>query len=43
MQVLRISLTGGSAGPDLMLTIEVISPKEASARIQNFIQQHPVK
>ena len=42
MQVLRISLTGGSAGPDLMLTIEIIGAKEASDRLKNFIQQHPV-
>lgn len=43
MQVLRISLTGGAAGPDLMLTIEIIGPKEASLRLQNFVQGHPVK
>jgi glutamyl-tRNA synthetase len=43
MQALRISLTGGAAGPDLMLTIEVIGPKEAASRIQNFIQRFPPK
>jgi glutamyl-tRNA synthetase len=43
MQVLRISLTGGAAGPDLMLTIEIVGPKEASTRLQNFVKQHPVK
>ena len=43
MQVLRISLTGGSAGPDLMLTIEIIGPKEASSRMKSFVMQHPVK
>jgi glutamyl-tRNA synthetase len=43
MQALRISLTGGAAGPDLMLTIEIIGPKEAALRIQNFIQKFPPK
>jgi glutamyl-tRNA synthetase len=43
MQVLRISLTGGAAGPDLMLTIEIIGPKEAALRIQNCIQKFPSK
>lgn len=39
MQALRISLTGGAAGPDLMLTIEIIGPKESASRIQKIIQK----
>lgn len=43
MQALRISLTGGAAGPDLMLTIEIIGAKEAANRIANLVQKHPIK
>jgi glutamyl-tRNA synthetase len=43
MQALRISLTGGAAGPDLMITIEIIGAKEAASRIQTFIQKFPFK
>jgi glutamyl-tRNA synthetase len=37
MQVLRISLTGASAGPDLMFTIEIVGPKEAASRIDHML------
>jgi len=38
LQLLRISLTGAGAGPDLMLTIEILGAKESSARIQLALQ-----
>lgn len=43
MQMLRMPLTGGAAGPDLMLTIEIIGAKEAASRIQNFVQKFSLK
>jgi glutamyl-tRNA synthetase len=33
MQALRLSLTGGASGPDLMITMEILGPQEVSARI----------
>lgn len=33
MQALRLALTGGGAGPDLMLTMEILGPREAAARL----------
>jgi glutamyl-tRNA synthetase len=43
MQALRMSLTGGSSGPDLMLTIEIIGPQEVATRINRAIQTLSVK
>lgn len=33
MQALRLSLTGGASGPDLMQTIEILGPKEVAVRL----------
>ncbi|MGE0590406.1 MAG: glutamate--tRNA ligase [Cyclobacteriaceae bacterium] len=33
MQALRLALTGGGAGPDLMLTMEILGPKEVANRL----------
>ena len=33
MQALRLALTGGGAGPDLMLTMEILGPKEVADRL----------
>lgn len=34
MQALRLSITGAGGGPDLMMIIEVLGPKEVSKRIE---------
>ncbi|HEY5691845.1 MAG TPA: glutamate--tRNA ligase, partial [Cyclobacteriaceae bacterium] len=33
MQALRLVLTGGASGPDLMITMEILGPQEVAARI----------
>jgi glutamyl-tRNA synthetase len=33
LQALRVSLTGGASGPDLMMTMEILGPGEVSNRI----------
>ena len=38
LQALRVVLAGGASGPDLMLTIEIIGPKETSKRIETALQ-----
>ena len=38
LQALRVVITGSASGPDLMLTIEIIGPKEAAARIEFVLQ-----
>lgn len=38
LQLLRISLTGAAAGPDLMLTIEILGSKTCVARIRKAIE-----
>jgi len=38
MQPLRVALTGGSGGPDLMETISILGPEESSKRIDTAIQ-----
>jgi len=43
LQALRVALTGGSSGPDLMLTIEIIGPKEAANRIDHALQSFNIK
>ena len=43
LQALRVSITGGGSGPDLMLTIEIIGPKEASSRISTALQTFTIK
>jgi glutamyl-tRNA synthetase len=37
LQALRVVLTGSAAGPDLMLAIEIIGPKEAGKRIEKAL------
>jgi glutamyl-tRNA synthetase len=37
LQVLRIALTGDAAGPDLMLTIEILGGNESASRIRNVV------
>jgi glutamyl-tRNA synthetase len=43
LQALRVVLTGGASGPDLMLTIEIIGPKEAASRIGTALQTFKLK
>lgn len=43
LQVLRVSLTGESSGPDLMLTIEILGGQEASKRIRSAVAAHASK
>lgn len=43
LQALRVVITGGGSGPDLMLTIEIIGPQEAAQRISRAIQKFPIK
>lgn len=33
MQALRLALTGGASGPDLMITMQILGPQEVAARI----------
>ena len=42
LQILRVSLTGKGAGPDLMTIIELLGPQEISKRIIHFINQFPL-
>jgi glutamyl-tRNA synthetase len=43
MQALRVALTGGASGPDLMLTIEIIGKEEAVTRIFNALENIKAK
>lgn len=43
MQALRVSLTGGASGPDLMMTMEIIGAKETAERIEFAIKNIPLK
>lgn len=43
MPALRLAITGQGSGPDLMLTIEIIEPKEAAARLDFAIQNIAIK
>jgi glutamyl-tRNA synthetase len=43
LQVLRISLTGDSSGPDLMLTLEILGGTESARRIRKTIATHTSK
>ena len=38
LQALRLSITGGASGPDLMMTIEILGPAETAKRIQFAIE-----
>jgi glutamyl-tRNA synthetase len=39
MQMLRVALTGANAGPDLMLSMEIIGKKEVIARLEKAVNQ----
>jgi glutamyl-tRNA synthetase len=43
LQALRLAITGQGSGPDLMLTIEIIEPKEAAARLDFALQNIAIK
>lgn len=43
LQALRMSLTGGASGPDLMLTMEILGRDEIVSRISYAINNLPVK
>jgi glutamyl-tRNA synthetase len=38
MQALRLALTGGASGPDLMITMEILGPSEVKARLGNALR-----
>jgi glutamyl-tRNA synthetase len=42
LQVLRMTITGGSSGPDLMSTLEILGNAESARRIRNAIQSIPL-
>jgi len=42
MQALRLSLTGAGSGPDLMVIIKILGPKEVASRIKKAINTIPV-
>jgi glutamyl-tRNA synthetase len=37
MQAMRVALTGSGAGPDLMLTMEIIGKNETMKRLENAL------
>jgi len=43
MQMLRVALTGGASGPDLMMTMEIIGKDETVGRISQALQNFKVK
>jgi glutamyl-tRNA synthetase len=43
MQMLRLVLTGGASGPDLMMTIEIIGKEETITRISYALENFKVK
>jgi glutamyl-tRNA synthetase len=43
MQALRVSLTGGASGPDLMVTMEIIGADETARRIEFAVKNIPIK
>ncbi len=43
MQALRVALTGGTSGPDLMMTIEIIGQEETINRIAHALETIKVK
>lgn len=38
MQALRLALTGGASGPDLMVTMEILGPKEVVTRLDYALE-----
>lgn len=43
LQALRVSITGGASGPDLMMTMEIIGKKEVVNRLSYALQTIKVK
>ncbi|HCW08257.1 MAG TPA: glutamate--tRNA ligase [Cytophagales bacterium] len=43
MQMLRVALTGGAAGPDLMMTMEIIGKEETCNRILYALKNFKIK
>lgn len=43
LQALRMSLTGGASGPDLMMTIEILGPVETAGRLERALNSLKVK
>jgi glutamyl-tRNA synthetase len=43
MQSLRVTLTGGASGPDLMLTMEIIGKEETLRRISYALENIKVQ
>ena len=43
LQPLRVSITGGASGPDLMATIEVLGVEEVTKRIEHALKTIPIK
>lgn len=42
LQVLRMTITGGSSGPDLMATLEILGNVETARRIRGAVQNIPL-
>ena len=43
LQPLRVSITGGASGPDLMATMEVLGSEEVTKRIEHALKTIPIK
>jgi glutamyl-tRNA synthetase len=43
LQALRVSITGGASGPDLMMTMEILGKEEVINRIGYALQTIPIK
>jgi glutamyl-tRNA synthetase len=43
MQALRVTLSGGASGPDLMITMEIIGKEETLSRISYALENIKVK
>lgn len=43
LQALRLSMTGGASGPDLMMTMEILGPSETANRIHFALESLKVK
>ncbi|MFO0268732.1 MAG: glutamate--tRNA ligase, partial [Cyclobacteriaceae bacterium] len=41
LQPLRTAITGGASGPDLMVTLEILGPKEVAHRLATAL--HTIK
>ncbi len=43
MQALRLAITGAAAGPDLMITLEILGKKDAILRLNNALNRLPAQ